>query len=75
MQSSLVVELSAFIRARVAAAAEDKLLYDRNGARLNGQLLQGEINMGTAVLAWLEKQQAGPAAAEDEDEEGEITAG
>jgi hypothetical protein len=65
-------ELAALIRARMAAAARDKLLYDRDGARLNGQLLQGEINMGTAVLAWIERARTGVAttadAGEDEDE-------
>lgn len=70
MQASLSDTLSAFIRARMAAAARDKALYDRNGARLNGQLLQGEINMGTAVLAWLEAQRGGDAeSSEDEAED------
>ena len=71
MTSSLIDDLTAFIRSRMAAAAEDKLLYERNGARLNAQVLQGEINMGTAVLTWLERAQAGQAAGEPEDEERE----
>lgn len=70
MQPSLPDELVAFIRDRMAAAARDKVLYDRNGARLNSQLLQGEINMGTAVLTWLERRHAGQPPP---DEEGEIT--
>lgn len=52
-------------------AARDKVLYDRGGARLNGQLLQGEMNMGTAVLAWIERAQAGVAAAEADTEDDE----
>ncbi len=61
-------ELETFLRARMTAAAQDKAIYDRNNARLNSQLLQGEINMGTAVLAWLERQRAGADAAAPEDE-------
>ncbi len=53
-----VAELEAFIRARMAAAERDRALYDRNQARLNSQLLQGELNMGTAVLAWIERRTA-----------------
>lgn len=67
MQASLLDDLNAFIRARMAAAAHDKTLYDRNSARLNSQLLQGEINMGSAVLAWLDARQAGASVAEDDD--------
>ena len=64
-------DLAAFIRARMGAAARDKVLYDRSGARLNAQLLQGEMNMGTAVLAWIERAQAGAPAAEAEAEDDE----
>lgn len=63
-------DLRAFIRARIAAAERDKAIYERNGARLNGQLLQGEINLGTAILAWLDRQ-AAPAAATDADDEAD----
>ena len=73
MQASVLDELARFIRARMEAAAQDKAIYDRNGARLNGQLLQGELNMGTAVLAWLDRQRAGEETAEVEDEEPEVT--
>ena len=70
MQASLLDNLAAFIRGRMEQAALDKTLYDRNGARLNGQLLQGEINMGAAVLAWLDRRRAGAdEAAEDEEPE------
>lgn len=57
----------------MAAAAADKALYDRSGARLNGQLLQGELNMGAAVLTWLERRAPAQAGAADEgdDEPGE----
>ncbi len=66
--SSPLDDLEAFLRARMTAAAQDKAIYDRNQARLNSQLLQGELNMGTAVLAWLERQRAGAAATDDEPE-------
>jgi hypothetical protein len=72
---SLLDELEAFVRARLAAAAQDKALYERNGARLNAQLLQGEINLGTAVLAWLARARAGvDTAAVEEEEEPDLTA-
>ncbi len=66
--SSPLDDLEAFLRARMTAAAQDKAIYDRNHARLNSQLLQGELNMGTAVLAWLERQRAGEAAVNAEEE-------
>lgn len=72
MQAGLLDDLSAFVRARMAAAARDKALYDRDGARLNGQLLQGEINMGTAVLAWLDRQRPGDQAAADDEDDAEV---
>lgn len=76
MERSLLDELEAFIRARMEAAARDKALYERNGARLNAQLLQGEINMGTAVLDWLSRRRAGvPAEQATEEEEGEAVEG
>ena len=71
----LLDDLVAFVRTRMEAAAVDKAIYERNGARLNGQLLQGEINMGNAVLTWLEKQRAGAGETEAEDEEIEATGG
>lgn len=83
MTAPLLDELSAFVQARISAAARDKALYDRNSARLNGQLLQGEINLGTAVLSWIEarraadaqdsEQQSGEEAAGDESEGTELT--
>jgi hypothetical protein len=76
MEPSLLDELEAFIRARMGAAARDKALYERNGARLNAQLLQGEINMGTAVLDWLSRRRAGETGEQAvEDEEGQAAEG
>lgn len=66
-------DLAAYVRARMEAAARDKQLYDRDGARLNSQLLQGEINMGTAVLNWIERVRAGVMLAEAGEEEEEVT--
>jgi len=77
MPASLLDDLATFVRTRMDAAARDKILYERNGARLNGQLLQGEINMGAAVLAWLERQRqhtastAGAPEPADDDEADE----
>jgi hypothetical protein len=64
-------DLASFVRARMEAAARDKVLYDRSGARLNAQILQGEINMGNAVLAWIERARDGAAVAETETEDDE----
>ncbi|MBI2760215.1 MAG: hypothetical protein HYX51_02170 [Chloroflexi bacterium] len=69
MNATILDDLTGFIRARMDAAARDKVLYDRNNARLNSQILQGEINMGTAVLAWLEKARQGETAAADDEED------
>jgi hypothetical protein len=69
MNATILDDLTGFIRARMDAAARDKLLYDRNNARLNSQILQGEINMGTAILAWLEKARQGEIAATDDEDE------
>jgi hypothetical protein len=76
MEPSLLDELETFIRTRMEAATRDKALYERNGARLNAQLLQGEINMGTAVLDWLSRRRAGATAEQAaEAEEGETAEG
>ncbi|MFN8559850.1 MAG: hypothetical protein U0531_21700 [Dehalococcoidia bacterium] len=72
MTNAQLDDLIAYIRTRSEAAARDKRLYDRNGARLNAQLLQGEINMGAAVLTWIAAARAGAAPTEQDDEdEGE----
>jgi len=63
-------ELEAFVRRRQLLAMQDKALFERDGQRLNSQLMQGEINMGTAVILWIEQRRAGSATldgAEDEE--------
>jgi hypothetical protein len=61
-------DLEALVRERLNLAMHDKVLFDRDGQRLNSQLMQGEINMGTAVLGWIERHRLGGAiAAIDED--------
>ena len=59
-------ELEAFVRERLQLAMQDKAAFDRDGQRLNSQLMQGEINMGTAVIGWIDRQRQG-AVAESED--------
>ena len=66
-QSDVLGELEAVVRERMWLAMRDKVLFERDGQRLNSQLMQGEINMGLAVLGWIERQRQGAAAAEDED--------
>ena len=61
-----LAELEVLIRDRMRLAMRDKVLFERESARLNGQLLQGEINMGVAVLSWIERLRAGTPAAEIE---------
>ncbi len=71
--SDILGELEAVVRERMRLAMRDKVLFERDGQRLNSQLMQGEINMGMAVLGWIERQRAGAAEdepdAEDEPEE------
>lgn len=77
MQPAVLDALNLYIRARVEAAARDKLLYEQDGARLNAQLLQGEINMGAAVLEFLARQDTstpltgGDIDEDDDDGEGD----
>ncbi len=71
MQGSTLDDLAGFIRDRMEAATRDKAIYDRNHARLNGQLLQGELNMGGAVLAWIERRHAGDDVMTGEDDDPE----
>lgn len=62
--------LEALVRDRMRAAALDKAAFERDGQRLNSQLMQGELNMGAAVLAWIERRRHGaPVDAEEEDVE------
>ncbi len=63
-------ELEAFVRERLRLAMRDKTAFDRDGQRLNSQLMQGEINMGTAVIGWIERHHRG-AVAESEDDSDE----
>ena len=67
-ETDVLAELEALIRERMRLAMRDKVLFERDGARLNGQLLQGEINMGAAVISWIERLRTGTPAAEIEDE-------
>jgi hypothetical protein len=61
-------DLEARVRERLNLAMHDKVLFERDGQRLNSQLMQGEINMGTAVLGWIERRRQGVAIEEiDED--------
>lgn len=78
MQPPVLDALNLYIRARVEAAARDKLLYEQDGARLNAQLLQGEINMGAAVLEFLARQDTsaplagGDIDTDDDEDDGEV---
>jgi hypothetical protein len=64
-------DLEALIRNRLALATSDKATFERHGQRLNGQLMQGEVNMGTAVLAWIERLRQGTAATADDETDDE----
>lgn len=75
MSSTSLDELAEFVRRRMDLAVKDKAIYLRNGARLNEQILQGELNMGGAVLTWIERAQAGAAATADDDAEDNDEAG
>jgi hypothetical protein len=58
--------LDTLVRDRMRAAAADKAAYERDGHRLNAQLMQGELNMGAAVLAALERlAQAGEVSVDE----------
>ena len=63
-----LTELEAFVCERARLAREDKAAFERDGQRLNGQLMQGEMNMAAAVLGWIERRRSGvPVDAVDED--------
>ena len=71
-QTDAFSALEILVRERMRLAMRDKVLFERDDQRLNSQLMQGEINMGTAVLGWIERQRQGVAAnEEDEAPEGE----
>jgi|RhiMetdeSRZDD1v2_1073273.scaffolds.fasta_scaffold1059006_2 hypothetical protein len=61
-------DLEALVRERLRLATHDKFLFERDGQRLNSQLMQGEINMGTAVLGWITLRRQGIALADVEDD-------
>jgi hypothetical protein len=63
--------LEALVRERLNLAMHDKILFERGGQRLNSQLMQGEINMGTAVLGWIERRRQGVAIEEIDEDSGE----
>lgn len=48
-----LARIGALVRDRMRLALSDKAAFERDGQRLNSQLMQGELNMGTAVLGWL----------------------
>lgn len=63
--------LEASVRERMRLARADKAAFERDGQQLNSQLMQGELNMGRAVITWIERQRAGADAvqiAADQDE-------
>lgn len=62
-------DLETFVRERLRLAMQDKVLFERDGQRLNSQLMQGEINMGNAVLGWIERRRLGMTPDEIEEEE------
>lgn len=62
-------DLEAFVRGRMRLAQIDKAAFERDGQRLNTQVMQGELNMGAAVLDWIERQRRGGSAAADEEPE------
>jgi hypothetical protein len=65
--------LEALVRERIRAALSDKAAFERDGQRLNSQLMQGEINMGNAVLAWIEQCRGGATTTDEEEDEVEVS--
>jgi hypothetical protein len=61
--------LEALVRERMRAALADKAAFEREGQRLNSQLMQGEVNMATAVLGWIERLRLGAEVTPEEEEE------
>ncbi len=62
-----LAELESLVRGRIRLAIQDKALFERDDQRLNTQLMQGEINMGTAVLGWIERIGEGASPPADDD--------
>lgn len=60
-------ELEGYVRTRMRLAMQDKVLFDRDRQRLNSQLMQGELNMGTAVLGWIERRRGAAPDEPDDD--------
>ncbi len=69
--------LEALVHERRRRAIHDKALFELHGQRLNSQLMQGEINMGTVVLDWIERSRAGSVPVPDDEaaEEEDVDAG
>ena len=65
--------LETLVRERMRAALSDKAAFERDGQRLNSQLMQGELNMANAVLAWIEQRRSGAATTDEEDDEVEVS--
>ncbi|MGE0539143.1 MAG: hypothetical protein AB7R89_03090 [Dehalococcoidia bacterium] len=65
-------DLEALVRERLNLAMHDKVLFERDRQRLNSQLMQGEINMGTAVLGWIEHHRHGSADEAIDEDSGEF---
>lgn len=64
-----LARIGALVRERMRLALSDKAAFERDGQRLNSQLMQGELNMGAAVLGWLARAEddADPDMSEDAD--------
>lgn len=64
-------DLEALVRERLRLATHDKILFERDGQRLNSQLMQGEINMGTVVLGWIALRRQGISLDDVDDDAGD----
>ena len=63
-----LTDLEAFVRERMRLAQIDKAAFERDGHRLNIQVMQGELNMGAAVIGWIERYRHGESAPAADDE-------
>ena len=66
--SDAFTDLEAFVRERMRLAQVDKAAFERDGHRLNSQVMQGELNMGAAVIGWIERYRLGESAPAADDE-------
>ncbi len=66
--ADVLTDLEAFVRERMRLAQVDKAAFERDGHRLNSQVMQGELNMGTAVIGWIERYRRGEGAPAADDE-------